>query len=43
MKLVSEGKPPSELNRLMAALYYGGILAIIVLEIAEGVIYSLTD
>jgi hypothetical protein len=43
MKLVSEGKQPNEYNRLSKTMYYGGITAILVLEVVEAVTYALTN
>jgi hypothetical protein len=41
MKLVADNKPPSELNRSLRLLYWGGMLAITVLEIMESFFYVL--
>lgn len=41
MKLVADNKPPSELNRSLRLLYWGGMLAITVLEIMESLFYVL--
>jgi len=41
MKLVADNKPPSELNRLLRLLYWGGMLAITILEIMESFFYVL--
>jgi hypothetical protein len=42
IKLVADNKPPSEMNRSLGFLYYGGMLAITVLEIVECVLYLST-